>query len=145
MADEGFSVRVDDDLAEDVRAAAAAKGVPVEMFVRDALASHVFAEIEWSDDPDPRIDDRIAEEAIRRGDTIPWETVRVRLTKPVEHPETLDQVHIAEDPGGEWDEGWTESFARYAEHQRTGEYVDAGEAMAALRKSVLQRIRARKA
>ena len=79
MADDGFTVRIDDDLAEDVKAAAAAKGVPVEMFVRDALASHVFAEIEWSDDPDPAIDERIFQETLRRGDGIPWETFRERL------------------------------------------------------------------
>jgi hypothetical protein len=53
LADDGFTVRIDNDLAEDVKAAAAAKGIPVEAFVRDALASHIFAEIEWSDDPDP--------------------------------------------------------------------------------------------
>ncbi len=53
MADDSFNVRIDDDLAEDVKAAAAAKGIPVEMFVRDALASHVFAEVEWSEEPDP--------------------------------------------------------------------------------------------
>jgi predicted transcriptional regulator len=79
MADDGFTVRIDDDLAEDVRAAAAAKGIPVEMFVRDALASHVVAEIAWSDDPDPAIDERIAEETLRRGDGIPWEEFRERL------------------------------------------------------------------
>jgi len=79
MADDGFTVRIDNDLAEDVKAAAAAKGIPVEMFVRDALASHVFAEIEWSDDPDPAIDERIAAETIRRGDGIPWETFRERF------------------------------------------------------------------
>ena len=79
MADDGFTVRIDDDLAEDVKAAAAAKGIPVEMFVRDALASHVFAEIEWSDDPDPEIDRKIAEETLRRGDGIAWEDFRDRF------------------------------------------------------------------
>jgi hypothetical protein len=79
VADDGFTVQIDDDLAEDVRAAAAAKGIPVEMFVRDALTSHVFAEVEWSMDPDPAIDERIAEETLRRGDGIPWEVFRERL------------------------------------------------------------------
>jgi hypothetical protein len=79
MADDGFTVKIDDDLAEDVKAAAAAKGIPVEMFVRDALASHVTAEFEWSDDPDPEIDVRIAEETLRRGDGIPWESFRERF------------------------------------------------------------------
>ena len=79
MADDGFTVRIDDDLAEDVKAAAAAKGVPVETFVRGALASHVFAEIEWSNDPDPTIDERIFQETVRRGDGIPWETFQERF------------------------------------------------------------------
>jgi predicted transcriptional regulator len=76
MADDGFSVRIDDDLAEDVKAAAAAKGIPVEVFVRDALAHHIFAEVEWSDDPDPEVDMRIAEEAIQTGDTLDWADAR---------------------------------------------------------------------
>ncbi len=79
MADDGFTVRIDDDLADDIKAAAAAKGVPVEMFVRDALASHVLAEIEWSSDPDPAIDEQIAEETLRRGDGIAWEAFRERF------------------------------------------------------------------
>ena len=79
MADDGFTVKIDDDLAGDVKAAAAAKGVSVEMFVRDALTSHVMAEVEWSDDPDPAIDARIAEETLRRGDGIPWEEFRKRF------------------------------------------------------------------
>ena len=76
MAEDGFTVRIDDDLAEEVRAAAAARGVAVEMFVRDALISQLSADFEWSDDPDPAIDKRIAEEAIRTGDTILFEVVR---------------------------------------------------------------------
>jgi predicted transcriptional regulator len=87
--DGGLTVEIVGDLAEDVRRWAAAKGVPVEMFVRDALASHAFAEMEWSDDPDPSIDDRIADEAIRTGNTIPFEAVRPWLEswgKPDELP-----------------------------------------------------------
>ena len=79
MADDGFTVRIDDDLAEDVKAAAAAKGVPVETFVRDALESHIVAESVWSDDPDPVIDERIARETLARGDGVPWEEFRERL------------------------------------------------------------------
>ena len=89
MADDGFSVRIDDDLAEGVRAAAAAKGVTVEVFVRDALTLLVSAESEWSDDLDPAIDDRIAEDAIRTGETMPFEAVRPWLRswgKPGELP-----------------------------------------------------------
>jgi hypothetical protein len=79
MADDGFIVRIDDDLADDVRAVAAAKGISVELFVRDALASHLMADIEWSDDPDPAIDERTVEETLRRGDGIPWEEFRKRF------------------------------------------------------------------
>lgn len=79
MADGAFTVQIDDDLAEDVKSAAAAKGIPVEMFVRDALTCHVFAETEWSADPDPAIDERIAEETLRKGDGTPWEGFRERL------------------------------------------------------------------
>ena len=75
MADDGFTVRIDDDLADDVKAAAAAKGVSVEIFVRDALAYHVSLEMEWSDDPDWAIDELILEQAIRTGATIPFEDV----------------------------------------------------------------------
>jgi predicted transcriptional regulator len=89
MADGGLTLQIDEDLAESVRAAAAKKGIPVEMFVRDALAFHVFADIEWSNDPDPVIDQRIAEEALRTGRTIPWEEIEPWLRSwgtPIESP-----------------------------------------------------------
>ena len=59
------------------------------MFVRDALAYHIVADIEWSDDPDPAIDQQIAEEALRTGQTISWEEIRPWLLswgKPHELP-----------------------------------------------------------
>jgi predicted transcriptional regulator len=76
MADDGFSVRIDDDLAEELRAAAEARGVPVETYVRETLAERLFSEVEWSDDPDPRIDERIIDDTVRRGTTIPWDEIR---------------------------------------------------------------------
>ena len=76
MADDGLSIKLDEDLAAEVRAAAAASGVPVETYVRDAVARKLLAETEWSDDPDPRIDERIINEALLRGDTIPWSEIR---------------------------------------------------------------------
>lgn len=79
MADDGgLKIEIDDDLAEEVRATAAAKGVPVETFVRDALARQVFAEREWSDDPDPGVDELIYRDAAETGETMslddlaPW-------------------------------------------------------------------------
>jgi post-segregation antitoxin (ccd killing protein) len=52
MADDGFNVRIDDDLAEELRAAAAALGMPVETYVREALASRlrVAADQDWAED-----------------------------------------------------------------------------------------------
>ena len=79
MADDGFTVRIDDDLAGDVKLAAAAKGVPVEDFVRDVLAVHVRTGIDWSDDSDPAIDDGIGRETLSRGDGIAWEEFRKRF------------------------------------------------------------------
>jgi hypothetical protein len=87
MADDGFTVQIDNDLADEVRAAAAAKGIPVELFVRDAIASHLCAEIEWSDDPDPAIDDQIGRETLLRGDGIPWERFRERFKTFGRRPE----------------------------------------------------------
>ena len=89
MADGGLTLAIDEELAESVRAAAAKKGIPVERFVRDALAHHIYAEMEWSDDPDPAIDQLIADEAIRSGQTIPWQEVEPwlrSLGKPDELP-----------------------------------------------------------
>jgi predicted transcriptional regulator len=79
MADDGgLKIEIDDDLAEEVRATAAAKGVPVETFVRDALARQVFAERVGSDDPDPSVDELVYRHAIETGETMsidelaPW-------------------------------------------------------------------------
>jgi predicted transcriptional regulator len=76
MADDGLTVRIDDDLADELRAAARALGVPVETYVRDAVSQRMLSEIEWSDDPDPRIDERIVDDAFRRGSLVPWEELR---------------------------------------------------------------------
>ena len=76
MADDGFSVQIDEELAEELRAAAAALGVSVDIYVRDALAHRLHADVDWSDDADPRIDERIIDAAVRRGATIPWEEIR---------------------------------------------------------------------
>jgi hypothetical protein len=76
MADDGLHIQLDGELADGVKAAAAASGVPVEEYVRDAIARKLWAEIEWSDDPDPRIDELIVAEALRTGNTIPWSEIR---------------------------------------------------------------------
>jgi hypothetical protein len=60
MADGGLTLEIDEEFAQSVRAAAERKDLPVETFVRDALAFHIFADVEWSDGPDWAIDQRIA-------------------------------------------------------------------------------------
>ena len=72
LADERFTVQIDDGLGKAVKAAVAADGVPAEVFVRTMLASHYRADVERSVDPDPAIDERIANETLRRGDGVPW-------------------------------------------------------------------------
>ncbi len=89
MADGGLKLEIEETLAESVRAAAAKQGIPVEMFVRDALAHHIFADVEWSEDLDPSIDGQIADEALRSGQTISWEEIEPWLRswgKPDELP-----------------------------------------------------------
>ena len=74
MADDGFTVKIDDALAGEVKAAAAARGVPVETFVREVLVNYV--------------------------------------------------------------EDWSEARDRLAEYDRTGEFIDAGQALAEFREAV---------
>ena len=76
MADGGLTIELDGDLADDLKVAAESKGVPVEQFVRDALADQLFSQVEWSHDLDPAIDEKIAEHALRTGSAIPWAEVR---------------------------------------------------------------------
>ena len=75
MADGGQTIELDEELAVSVRAAAVARGIPFELFVRDALEAHMFAETEWSEDTDWAIDEKLLEHAIRTGDTIPLEDI----------------------------------------------------------------------
>jgi predicted transcriptional regulator len=76
MADDGMSVQIDEELAEELRAAAAALGVSVDVYVRDALAHRLHAGLDWSDAADPRIDERIIDAAVDRGELIPWREIR---------------------------------------------------------------------
>ncbi len=75
MADGTITVELDEDLAIQVKAAASAQGIPVSMFVRDALAFHVGDDTILGDDPDPAIDEAIIEDALRTGETIPCEEI----------------------------------------------------------------------
>jgi predicted transcriptional regulator len=71
MADGALTIEIDEPLAERLASAAASKGVAVETFVRDALASHLDQDWVWNDDPDPAVDEAIAQEAKRTGDLVP--------------------------------------------------------------------------
>jgi predicted transcriptional regulator len=75
MADGALTIELEDDLADQVKNAAAARGVSFAMFFRDALANHLVGEMIWTDDPDPAIDADIAEEASRTGECGPVDDV----------------------------------------------------------------------
>jgi len=68
MADGGLTVQIDEHLAADVKAAAEAMGVSVDFYVRKTLACRGR---DWSNDPDPAIDEAIADEAWRTGNSVP--------------------------------------------------------------------------
>lgn len=53
-------------------------------------------------------------------------------------------AYAAELISGGLDDDWTESYARYAEYQRTGEYLDADVALEAFRKAVAARVRSKR-
>jgi hypothetical protein len=94
MAD-GFMIEIDADLAQTVRSAAAAQGVAVEAFVREALAAHLLDGLNLSDNRDPAIDEAIAAEAARSGDTMPWESLK---------PWVESWGQVAEAPPPKWRE-----------------------------------------
>ena len=75
MADV-LTLRMDDEFAADLRAAAAVKGLPVEGLVREALARYLALTGEGGDDPNPAIDERILSEAANGGATTAWERLR---------------------------------------------------------------------
>jgi predicted transcriptional regulator len=75
MADGALTIEIQEPLAERLASAAASKGVAVETFVRDALARHLDGDLGWNDDPDPAIDDAIAQAAERSGDVVPAKEV----------------------------------------------------------------------
>jgi predicted transcriptional regulator len=79
MADDGgLKIELGEDLAADVRAAAAARAVAIAAFVRDALERQIALEREGSDDPDPEVDLLIYRRAVETGETMsldelsPW-------------------------------------------------------------------------
>lgn len=75
MAD-GFTLELDADLAARLKARAEEVGVSPTELALQLIDEHLFArDFEWEEgiDPDPAIDERIVEEAIRNGDTIPLE------------------------------------------------------------------------
>jgi hypothetical protein len=83
MADDGFTVKIDGELAERVKAAADAAGRPVGEYAADLIASGL-------------------------------------------------------------DDDWAEDHARFAEYQRTGEYVDVETALREFREEVDARLAAKR-
>jgi predicted transcriptional regulator len=71
MADGALAIEIDETLAERLASAASSKGVAVETFVRNALESHLDLYVAWNEDPDPAIDEVIAQQAERTGDLVP--------------------------------------------------------------------------
>ncbi len=89
MADGALTIEIQEPLAERLASAAASQGVAVETFVRNALASHLDRDPDWNDDPDPAIDEAIAEAAERTGDLVPAKEVAAWMRswfKPDELP-----------------------------------------------------------
>jgi predicted transcriptional regulator len=71
MPDGALTIEIDEPLAERLASAAASKGVAVETFIREALASHLDLDWGWNDDPNPAVDEAIAQEAERTGNLVP--------------------------------------------------------------------------
>lgn len=74
--DDGYiTVRIDEDLAADVMAAAAACGLPVEAYVNNALNDQLSPQFGQWVDPDPTIDKAIIDDAFRTGNLVPADKV----------------------------------------------------------------------
>jgi hypothetical protein len=75
MAD-GFQIDIDGDLAARLKARADEAGLSPADLARELLEQRLLADAyEWEEeiDPDPAIDERIAEETLRKGDGVPLE------------------------------------------------------------------------
>jgi hypothetical protein len=80
MAD-GFDIHVDQDRAERLKAAADRLGLTMADYAMAVLDQALTgAPLRWVD-PDPAIDEAIADEAERTGDTIPWPVFQAQLRK----------------------------------------------------------------
>ena len=71
MVDGSLTIQIDHPLAARLAVAAAARGVAIDTFVRNALAGQLELDEGWNHDPDPAIDEAIADEAERTGDLVP--------------------------------------------------------------------------
>jgi hypothetical protein len=80
MAD-GFDLHVDHDRAERLKAAADRLGLPVADYAMAVLDQALTdAPLRWVD-PDPAIDEAIADEVERTGESISWPEFRARLRR----------------------------------------------------------------
>jgi len=79
MAVEALKLELDVDLSEQVKRAAAARGMAVEAFLREAVSAHLLSDASWAVDPNPLIDARIGDAALASDDAVPWEVFRARF------------------------------------------------------------------
>ncbi|HYF22012.1 MAG TPA: hypothetical protein VD929_01305 [Caulobacteraceae bacterium] len=86
MAD-GFTIQIEGDLAERLKAAAEAAGRPVEALARDMLEQHLLEEgdelgpADLAYDPETAEDARIVDEMIRTGGGTPWDIYEERMKR----------------------------------------------------------------
>jgi hypothetical protein len=80
MAD-GFDIHLDQDRAERLKAAADRFGLSAADYALAVLDQAMTEAPGGWIDPDPAIDEAIADEAERTGDFIPWSEFRARLRR----------------------------------------------------------------
>ena len=77
MAGGGLKLELDEALSERLKAAASALGRSVDDYAAELIADGL--DQDGSDDPDPAIDEKIADETLARGDGAPWDVYRTRF------------------------------------------------------------------
>ncbi len=83
MADGAVSIELDDSLAARLKRAAKAAGMSEDAYARQVLEQRLFNYRDYSwpagFDPDPAVDEAIAEQSLRDGDALEWSEVEDRL------------------------------------------------------------------
>ena len=71
------------------------------------------------------------------------EALSLRLRAAADAAGRAVDTYTAELISGGLDDDWAESYSRYAEYQRTGEYLDSAVEMDRFRKTVRERVRSK--